>query len=71
MSKTIEVDARGLACPEPVMLTLEAIKNNPDDEIKVIVSSATPRDNVARMAGKRGKHVEIAEEGEDFVLTLS
>ncbi len=71
MSKTVEVDARGLACPEPVMLTLEAIKNNPNDTIKVLVSSATPRDNVERMATKRGKSVEIAEDGDDFVLTLS
>ena len=25
-----EVDARGLSCPEPIMLTLDAIKGNKD-----------------------------------------
>lgn len=67
----IQVDARGLQCPEPVMLTLDAIKKNPSEIIEVTVSSAIPRDNVAKMAGKRGKSVEIKESGEDFVLTLS
>lgn len=67
----VEVDARGLECPQPVMLTLDAIKNNPDDVIQVTVSSTIPRDNVAKMATKRGKSVEIAESGSDFVLTLS
>ena len=66
----VEVDARGLQCHEPVMLTLAAIKEHPDEEIHVLVSSAIPRDNVERMAKKRGKDVTIAEDGGDFVLTL-
>ena len=52
------------------MLTLAAIKEHPDEEIHVLVSSAIPRDNVERMAKKRGKDVTIAEDGGDFVLTL-
>ncbi len=67
----VKVDARGLQCPEPVMLTLDAIKNNPDEVIEVTVSSAIPRDNVAKMAGKRGKSVEIEESGSEFILTLT
>lgn len=67
----VQVDARGLQCPEPVMLTLDAIKNNPDDVIEVTVSNPIPCDNVARMAGKRGKNVEIKESGSDFILTLT
>ena len=67
----VKVDARGLQCPEPVMLTLDAIKNNPDEVIEVTVSSAISRDNVAKMAGKRGKSVEIEESGSEFILTLT
>lgn len=67
----VEVDARGLQCPEPVMLTLAAIKEHPDEEIQVLVSSAIPRDNVERMSKKRGKQVTIAEEDSDFRLTLN
>lgn len=66
----IEVDAKGLQCPEPVMKTLAAIKEHPNDAIKVIVSSAIPRDNVKRMAEKRGKQVSIEEVDENFELTL-
>lgn len=67
----VEVDARGLQCPEPVMLTLAAIKEHPDEEIQVLVHSAIPRDNVERMSKKRGKQVTITEEGSDFRLTLN
>lgn len=67
----VTVDARGLQCPEPVMKTLAAIKENPNETISVVVSSAIPRDNVARMAKKRGKNVTIEESGEDFILTLN
>ena len=66
----IEVDARGLQCPEPVMMALAAIKEHPGEEIHVLVSSAIPRDNVERMCKKRGKEVTIAEDGTDFVLTV-
>lgn len=67
----VEVDARGLQCPEPVMMMVNAIKANPDETIRVLVSSAIPRDNCERMAKKKGKTVEITEEGSDFVLTLN
>ena len=33
----VEVDARGLSCPEPIMLTAEALKNE-KGPIKVLVS---------------------------------
>ena len=66
----VEVDSRGLQCPEPVMMALAAIKEHPDEEIHVLVSSAIPRDNVERMCKKRGKEVSIAVDGSDFVLTV-
>lgn len=66
----VTVDARGLQCPEPVMMMVNAIKTHPDEEIQVLVSSAIPRDNCERMAKKKGRSVEITEQGSDFVLTL-
>ena len=67
----VEVDARGLSCPEPVMNTLKAMKANPDETIEVLVSDAVPRDNVEKMAVKRGKSVKIEEIGSDYKLTIS
>ncbi|MFZ5563890.1 MAG: sulfurtransferase TusA family protein, partial [Thermodesulfobacteriota bacterium] len=35
------VDARGLSCPQPVILTLNEIKNGTDNEIVVLVDTDT------------------------------
>ena len=35
----IEVDARGLSCPEPVILTMNAMKKGGSEPIKVTVSN--------------------------------
>ena len=31
-----EVDARGLSCPEPLILVSEALKSHPGEQIKVL-----------------------------------
>ncbi len=49
MAKT--VDARGLSCPQPVLLALDAIKAGDEDEIIVMVDSEASRENVSRAAG--------------------
>ena len=43
----VEVDARGLSCPEPIILTAEALKgaNGP---IKVLVSEPVQKENVIK-----------------------
>ncbi|MFO8192172.1 MAG: sulfurtransferase TusA family protein [Bacillota bacterium] len=48
------VDARGLSCPQPVILTVEAIKNDIQGEIVILVDTDTSRENVIR-AAKSGK----------------
>ena len=45
------VDARGRACPEPVMLTKEAIDTGGFGVLEVLVGSESARDNVLRYAG--------------------
>ncbi len=43
------VDARGLQCPQPVVLTSKAI--TVADQVTVIVDNAVARENVTRLAG--------------------
>ena len=45
----VEVDARGLSCPEPIMLTAEALKNE-KGPIKVLVSEPVQKENVEKYA---------------------
>ena len=58
------VDARGLPCPQPVLLTRDALRES--DAVTTIVDSDTARHNVTRMAEKAGYTVQ-AEEREDGV----
>ena len=64
------VDARGLSCPQPVILARKAIDAG-QFPVEVLVESVTSRENVRRMAEKAGCTVAVAEMGDEFKLTLS
>jgi tRNA 2-thiouridine synthesizing protein A len=66
---TTQVDARGFSCPQPVILTRNAIKAG-DFPIEVLVETVTSRENVRRAAEKFGCTVQIEEMGDEFKLTL-
>ncbi|WP_200799656.1 sulfurtransferase TusA family protein [Olsenella urininfantis] len=57
------VDARGLSCPEPVVLTRDALHASPEG-CEVLVDSPAPRENVLRFAASQGCQVS-SEELED------
>ncbi|MBN1935020.1 MAG: sulfurtransferase TusA family protein [Anaerolineae bacterium] len=63
------VDARGLSCPQPVILARKAIDAG-QFPIEVLVDSVTSRENVRRMAEKTGCTVTVQETGDEFKLTL-
>ena len=66
MSKT--VDARGLACPQPVILTGKALKET--DVVTVIVDDETPRQNISRMATQKGFSIQVEEKDGDFYMHI-
>jgi tRNA 2-thiouridine synthesizing protein A len=69
MAKTI--DARGLSCPQPVLMTLEEIKAGKADEIIVMVDNDASKENVSRAASSRGwTVVGIDEKDGVFNLTI-
>ena len=65
-----EVDARGLSCPEPALMAMEAMNDFPNEEIRVLVSAATQKQNVTEIAVKKGRQVTATQEGADFVLII-
>jgi len=67
----IEVDARGLSCPIPVVKTKRAIEGNPKEPVTVLVESAVSRENVTRLAESKGYLVEIEDVEDGFRLRLS
>ena len=60
------VDARGLSCPQPVILTKAAMDKDKDSDFEVWVDGGAPKENVTRLAIKNGFKVEY-EEHEDFL----
>jgi tRNA 2-thiouridine synthesizing protein A len=70
MEKT--VDARGLSCPQPVIMTLDQLKKSGKEQIEVIVDTDTSRENVTRAAESQGWHVEnIQPEGDGYRIFIA
>ena len=63
------VDARGLLCPEPVVLTQRAIKDD-TPSLTVLVDAMAAKENVTRFATSRGYDVSTAEENGEYKLEL-
>ena len=63
----ITVDARGLSCPQPVVLTMEALKKNAE-AYEILVDNQTALNNVSRFAKNAGKAVSVTESGEDYII---
>lgn len=63
------IDARGLSCPQPVVLTKNALDKKPET-CKILVDNPTASENVTRFAEHAGYGVSVAHVEEDFELTL-
>ncbi len=64
------IDARGLSCPTPVIMTQKAMKSK-EDYYEVLVDSKTPCENVTRFAQSQGYTVAVEEKNGEFLLKIS
>jgi len=65
------LDARGLSCPQPVILIRGRIKEMDQGTIMILVDNETAKENVIRAAENRGWVVDKIEMvGEDFQITF-
>jgi tRNA 2-thiouridine synthesizing protein A len=65
------VDARGLSCPQPVLMTMEKIKKVKQGEIAVLVDTDTSRENVSRAATSRGWKVkDVKPDGTGYRIMI-
>ena len=66
-----KVDARGLSCPQPVLMTLNEIKTGNTSEIEILVDTDTSQENVSRAATSQGWEVtDVIEEGYGYKITI-
>ncbi|NMB06876.1 MAG: preprotein translocase subunit TatB [Tissierellia bacterium] len=64
------VDARGRSCPEPVIMTKNAIDSNPNEAIKVVVNAYVAVENITRFAKSKGYKVNVEENGDEYTLDI-
>ena len=67
---SMTVDARGLSCPHPVILSRNAVKGDAFP-IEVLVDTVTSRENVRRAAEKLGCTVQVEQMGDEFKLAIT
>lgn len=64
------VDARGLACPHPVVLTKKALENISQGSIVTLVDNQTAVENVRKFAKSQGCDVEVEETREGYYIHI-
>ena len=65
------VDARGFACPQPVIMTQKAVKAEAPGELTVLVDNKCAVENVTRFGESQGYTVTAADgDDDDFIVTL-
>lgn len=64
------IDAKGLACPQPVVLTKKALAEN--NAVTVIVDNETAKENIKRLAENSGCTLSIKQEDEGlFTIVIT
>ena len=64
------LDARGLSCPEPVIMIQQAIRSN-EKTYEIMVDNRTSVENITRFGEHQGFAVTVTEENGDFTLRLT
>lgn len=64
------VDARGRSCPEPVIMTKNALETH-SGNIEVLVDAEVAKENVKRFAENKGYKVSISEKDDEYVMHIT
>lgn len=68
---TITIDARGKACPEPVLMTRKALQETDVTQLEILVDNDAALENVSRMARSNGCEVTMLDKSDGtFALVL-
>ncbi len=66
---TTDIDARGQACPQPVLMTKQVVDNDRPSRLSVQVDNQAAVENVSRFLGTRG--YETTSNGQGGAFTVS
>lgn len=64
------VDTRGMTCPQPVILTRQALNDKDVNEVITIVDSQSALENVSKLASSMKLEANIDEKGGQFFISI-
>lgn len=64
----VQIDARGMSCPQPVLMAKQALENNPK-EVKILVDNNTAKTNVCRFLRNSGYKIAVEEAEDSYMLS--
>lgn len=64
------LDARGLSCPEPVIMIRKAMMSK-ENAYTMIVDNLVSRENVTRYAEHQGYTVAVSEDNGEYTLSIT
>lgn len=63
-------DARGLLCPEPVLITKREMDRLGSGTFQVLVDSEAAKNNITRLANNMKWEITVEQNEEEYLLTL-
>ncbi len=63
-----QIDARGLACPAPVLQTKTALQGESSRSVRVVVDNAASQQNVQRFLESQGFQTTLEQAGSDYLV---
>lgn len=64
-----KLDARGLSCPEPVIMIKNAMASG-EDSYEIIVDNHASKENITRYAEHAGYNVSVEENKGEYTLFI-
>lgn len=65
------VDARGLTCPQPVILTKKAMTETGGENLTTIVNQVVALENVSKLAKSQGYELEVEQKNDDYYIHMT
>ncbi|WP_346916726.1 sulfurtransferase TusA family protein [Clostridium sp.] len=63
----VKVDARGMSCPQPVLMAKKVLSANKGG-FEILVDNNVAKENVSRFIKNAGFNVVVSEVEEDFLI---
>ena len=71
MAVNIDLDVRGLSCPEPVIRTKQLLSHGAPSSVTVLADSVVAAENIKRLVKSLKLSCAMDVDGNEFLITIS